>query len=190
MCSRNDEDEELVSANYLYFRLKRKYGNCVGIVHGQMKEQKKSQEMARFVGGSCTMLVCTTVIEVGIDVPSATSVAIYNPERYGLSQLHQLRGRVGRGSLDSYCFVVSDEINERLSRFVSCDNGFELAEYDFSQRGAGDFLGTRQHGSEELFGGVKIDAELLKDAKGMADILIRDNVEIEGGKYIKNLTLN
>lgn len=190
VCSRIDEDEDLVSANSLYFRLKRKYGNCVGIVHGQMKEQKKSQEMARFVGGNCTMLVCTTVIEVGIDVPSATSVAIYNPERYGLSQLHQLRGRVGRGSLDSYCFVVSDEINERLSRFVSCDNGFELAEYDFSQRGAGDFLGTRQHGSEELFGGVKIDAELLKDAKGMADILIRDNVEIEGGKYIKNLTLN
>lgn len=190
VCPRVEEDEDLISAVSLYNRLKRKYGNCVGIVHGQMNDSKKNTEMQRFAHGDCTMLVCTTVIEVGIDVPSATSIAIYNPQRYGLSQLHQLRGRVGRGNIDSYCFIVSDELNDRLAYFVSCSDGFKLAEYDFSQRGAGDFLGTRQHGSQELFGGIKVDAELLKEAKSLADLLIKDNVEINGANYIKNLTLN
>lgn len=122
----------------------------VGLLHGKMKPSEKEAMMQSFEMGKIDVLVSTTVIEVGVDVPNATIIFIQNAERFGLSQLHQLRGRVGRGSEKSYCILLSDSKNqqtlERLSMLCSSNNGFEIAEYDLKTRGAGDFLGYRQHG--------------------------------------------
>ena len=115
-----------------------------------MKDKEKTAVMSAFKNKEYDCLVSTTVIEVGVDVPDATIMAIYNAERFGLSQLHQLRGRVGRGSEKSYCFLLigseSDTALERLRFFKSTNDGFELAERDLEIRGGGDFLGTRQSG--------------------------------------------
>ncbi len=123
----------------------------VALLHGQMKSEEKDAVMGRFVAGEVHVLVATTVIEVGIDVPNASFLVIEHPERYGLSQLHQLRGRVGRGKHLSYCVLILGEgldeaAADRLDRFARIDDGFELAELDLSLRGQGDVAGTRQSG--------------------------------------------
>ena len=120
------------------------------LLHGRMKEKEKTEIMSAFKRREYDCLVSTTVIEVGVDVPNATIMAIYNAERFGLSQLHQLRGRVGRGEDKSYCFLLlgseTEAAIERLKLFKSTNDGFELAERDLEMRGGGDFLGTRQSG--------------------------------------------
>ncbi|MDE6676162.1 MAG: DNA helicase RecG, partial [Clostridia bacterium] len=120
------------------------------LLHGRMKEKEKSEVMEAFKRKEYDCLVSTTVIEVGIDVPSATIMIIYNAERFGLSQLHQLRGRVGRGSEKSWCFLLvgggGETALERLNVLKSTTDGFKLAEKDLELRGSGDFLGTRQSG--------------------------------------------
>jgi ATP-dependent DNA helicase RecG len=126
-------------------------GFTVALLHGQMRGEEKDAVMSRFVRGEIQALVATTVIEVGIDVANATFVLIEHPERYGLSQLHQLRGRVGRGVHDSYCVLVAGSgvdpaSRERLERFAKTDDGFELARLDLLLRGPGDLVGTRQSG--------------------------------------------
>jgi len=196
----SDEEEELVSAAELYARLKAKYA-CVGIglLHGKLKDSEKNEIMGDFSRGKIKVLVATTVIEVGIDVPSAANIIIFNSERYGLSQLHQLRGRVGRGDKKSYCFLpVKGTVPERLEFFRNCNNGFELSEYDFEKRGAGDFIGTRQHGdAEEL--PVKIDAALISEAKAISEEVLRDADAAAGIKaaaksgaeqYVRTITMN
>ncbi|MBC7354287.1 MAG: ATP-dependent DNA helicase RecG, partial [Thermogutta sp.] len=119
-------------------------------IHGRMTGEEKEEVMARFRRGEIDVLVSTAVIEVGIDVPNATLMTIENGERFGLAQLHQLRGRVSRGPVPGYCCVFSDstapDTKQRLEAFCRTTNGFELAEIDFALRGPGEILGTRQHG--------------------------------------------
>lgn len=141
---------------------------AVGIVHGRMKPEVKEFEMQRFSKGETNILVSTTVIEVGIDIPNATMMVIENAERFGLSQLHQLRGRVGRGGEQSYCFLMSSnklstEGRQRLNAMVSTTDGFEIANFDLKLRGPGDLQGTQQSGILDF----KI-ADIVKDEKLMA----------------------
>ena len=142
----------------------------VGIIHGKMKSKDKDDIMKKFKSGDIQLLVSTTVIEVGVDVPNSVIMMIVNAERFGLSQLHQLRGRVGRGSEKSYCILLSDSKNpdtlRRLNVLCNTSDGFEIAEEDLKLRGAGDFFGSRQHGLPEfqIADPVK-DLEIFKDAQ-------------------------
>ena len=124
------------------------------MLHGRMKPKEKEQIMADFSAGKIQILFSTVVVEVGVDVPNATIMIIENAERFGLSQLHQLRGRIGRGQHKSYCILVSDAQNEeataRLQKLCETGDGFEIAEFDLKQRGPGDFFGSRQHGLPEM----------------------------------------
>ncbi|MBM4165365.1 MAG: ATP-dependent DNA helicase RecG [Ignavibacteria bacterium] len=123
----------------------------IGIVHGKLSSEEKDDTMKKFLAHELDILVSTTVIEVGIDVPNATGMVIVNAERFGLSQLHQLRGRVGRGSEQSFCFLqTNDENNIRLKTIAKTTNGFHIAEEDLQQRGPGDYFGTRQSGIPEF----------------------------------------
>jgi ATP-dependent DNA helicase RecG len=138
-------------------------GLRLGLLHGRMPADDKAVAMARFQRGETDVLVATTVIEVGVDVPNASVMVIEHAERFGLAQMHQLRGRVGRGSAKSFCILmtggaVSEAAEERLNAMVATQNGFELAELDLKQRGPGEFFGTRQAGMPEL----RV-ADLLRD---------------------------
>lgn len=133
--------------------------------------------MASFVAGELDVLVSTTVIEVGVDVPNASLMVVENAERFGLSQLHQLRGRVGRGKHQSYCVLItaskSDTARERLRALASTNDGFKIAEEDLRLRGPGDFFGKRQHGLPQLkVADFAADVALLKEAKQAAERLI------------------
>lgn len=142
----------------------------IGCVHGRMKAKEKEQVMAAFVAGEIHVLVATTVIEVGVDVPNASLMVIENAERFGLSQLHQLRGRVGRGSHKSYCVLVSDndspEVKSRLSIMSKTNDGFKISEEDLRLRGPGDFFGARQHGLPEMHvADLGADVDVLQRAQ-------------------------
>lgn len=145
-------------------------GLRLAVLHGQMATNDKQQTMTAFREGRIDVLVTTTVIEVGIDVPNATVMLIDNADRFGLSQLHQLRGRVGRGKDVSHCILLSDPSNEsaeaRLRAMTQTDNGFEIAEMDLKLRGPGEFFGTRQHGLPEFkLADITHEMELLSQAK-------------------------
>ena len=149
----------------------------IAFVHGKMKAREKESVMTAFAAGETDILVSTTVIEVGVDVPNATVMVVENAERFGLSQLHQLRGRVGRGSCKSYCILISDNKNEetrqRLRVMTQTGDGFKIAEEDLRLRGSGDFFGLRQHGLPGLrVADLGCDAALLKEAQAAADTLL------------------
>jgi len=143
---------DLKDATSMYQSLKEIYFSDynVGLLHGKMKPDEKDKIMEDFIDRQYDILVSTTVIEVGIDVPSATVMVIEHPERFGLAQLHQLRGRVGRNKKKGYCFLITGDKSrgnfERLSYFASHTNGFELSEYDLQLRGPGEVMGVKQHG--------------------------------------------
>lgn len=155
-------------------------GYSVGLLHGKLRPAEKEKVMAEFAAGNIQLLVATTVIEVGVDVPNATIMMIENAERFGLSQLHQLRGRVGRGKHSSYCILVSDNRSEttaqRLKALRDTNDGFKIAEEDLRLRGPGDILGARQHGLPALQNAdLTADTELLQRAQQCAaDILKND----------------
>lgn len=149
-----NEDLDLKSAEAIFEALKEHYGNAADMIHGKMKPALKDAAMAKFVAGETKILVSTTVIEVGINVPAATLMILQNAERFGLSQLHQLRGRVGRGQRQSYCVLVSDHkspaTRERLEYFCSTTDGFAISNKDLELRGPGDFFGQMQHGLPKM----------------------------------------
>ena len=155
----------------------------VAYVHGRMKPREKDAVMAAFAAGERDILVSTTVVEVGVDVPNATVMVVEDADRFGLSQLHQLRGRVGRGQHKSYCILISDNRNEetrrRLKVMTQTGDGFKIAEEDLRLRGPGDFFGRRQHGLPALkVADLSCDMALLKEAQGAAEDLLKRDPEL------------
>ena len=161
----------------------------VGLLHGRMSAEEKELMMRRFKQNEVQVLVSTTVIEVGVDVPNASVMVIEHAERFGLSQMHQLRGRIGRGAARSYCILmtggkVSEEAQQRLDTMVSTTDGFEVAEKDLELRGPGEFFGTRQAGMPSLrVANLIRDRKLLELAKREARSLLEDKTpEITDGE--------
>ena len=151
----------------------------IAMVHGQMKPAEKDTEMQKFIEGKAQIMVATTVIEVGVNVPNASVMIIESAERFGLSQLHQLRGRVGRGAEQSYCILVTDmklsnDSRTRMETMVATNDGFQIAEVDLKLRGPGDLMGTRQSGVLNLkIADIVKDNEILKLARNYAIDLIK-----------------
>ncbi len=175
----------------------------IGLLHGKLKDSEKTKVMTEFKNGEYDILVSTTVIEVGVDVPNATIMVINNAERFGLSQLHQLRGRVGRSNLKSYCFLLcgkeTDKSKERLNAIKNCSDGFKISEIDFDIRGGGDFLGEKQSGKFlTSLGGLKYSSSVIFFAKKLSDEAFSDTSNIDTFKKLavseyerlKNITLN
>lgn len=158
--------------------------NQISIVHGRMKPADKDFEMQRFVKGETQIMVATTVIEVGVNVPNASVMVIENAEKFGLSQLHQLRGRVGRGAEQSYCLLMtgnklSNEGRTRISTMVATNDGFKIAEVDLNLRGPGDLMGTRQSGALDLLvSDLAKDGEILKTARIAAQDILKQDPEL------------
>lgn len=155
----------------------------VGFIHGKLKPKEKEAVMAQFAAGEMDVLVSTTVIEVGVDVPNAALMIVENAERFGLSQLHQLRGRVGRGKHKSYCVLVSsskgETARERLKVLAGTTDGFKIAEEDLKLRGPGDFFGDRQHGLPQMrIADLAGDTRLLKQAQQAAHTMLADDPEL------------
>jgi ATP-dependent DNA helicase RecG len=155
----------------------------VGLVHGKLKSEEKERIMKKFLSKKLQLLVSTTVIEVGIDVPNATVMVIEHAERFGLAQLHQLRGRVGRGSQESYCFLIGNPKSEiakaRIKAMLETGDGFKIAEEDLRLRGPGEMLGSRQSGLPNLrVADIIRDEKILQAARSAAQELIRKEPEI------------
>ncbi len=164
----------------------------IGLLHGKLKNDEKDKVMKEFKDGKYNILVSTTVVEVGVDVPNATVMVIENAERFGLSQLHQLRGRVGRNSLQSYCILITSsktqETRERLSIMTQTNDGFVIAEKDLQLRGPGEFLGTRQSGLPDLIiSDIVRDAKILEIARNEALDFVKNN-NIEDFPLLQNVT--
>lgn len=178
------EDSETIDANSAVKTAeetaKKFSGLRVGIIHGKMKSSEKEAVMADFAKGSIDILVSTTVVEVGVDVPNASLMIVENAERFGLAQLHQLRGRVGRGKHQSYCILYnqgnSEVSKERLDVMTKSTDGFFISEQDLKLRGPGDFFGTRQHGLPELkIANLYTDMGILKKAQECAEYIYQHN---------------
>ena len=181
-----ESESDLVPATEYYNWLKsNQFKNyTLGLLHGQMKPKEKDEVMARFYSGEIGLLISTVVIEVGVDVPNATVMIIENAERFGLSQLHQLRGRIGRGSSQSTCVLLSDAQNdEALTRFqVLCDtnDGFVIAQKDLELRGPGDFFGNRQHGLPDMhIANLMTDTRTLYEAQKVAKEICSNDPALE-----------
>jgi ATP-dependent DNA helicase RecG len=157
----------------------------ISIVHGQMKSDAKEYEMARFVKGETKIMVATTVIEVGVDVPNASVMIIESAERFGLSQMHQLRGRVGRGAEQSFCILMTSyklgaDTKTRIETMVHTNNGFEIAETDLKLRGPGDLLGTQQSGALDLLiADLSKDGALLQQARDAANEILTHDPDLK-----------
>ncbi len=206
VCPKIEGDDEgtVMSVTELYEDLQTKMpGVRIALLHGKMKDKQKNEVMAAFKNREYDCLVSTTVIEVGVDVPNATTMIIYNAERFGLSQLHQLRGRVGRGDKKSYCFLLmgadTDEARARLNVIKNSTDGFEIAEADLKIRGGGDFMGTRQSG--RVLSEIKnlrfpvqtiFTAKALSDEafSGAFDINLLAKIAVEKYRSLKDVILN
>jgi ATP-dependent DNA helicase RecG len=206
VCPKIEGDEEgaVISATELYEQLKERLPSIkVGLLHGKMKDKEKNAIMQDFKDKKIDFLVATTVIEVGVDVPDASVMVIYNAERFGLSQLHQLRGRVGRSDKKSYCFLltsVSDGLGlERLKIIKNSSDGFKISEEDYKLRGGGDFMGDRQSGkfmndlgclnykTDSIFLAKKISDEAFEMGESLDQIRA---VAIAKYNKLKDITLN
>jgi ATP-dependent DNA helicase RecG len=155
----------------------------IGLLHGKLSPKEKEDVMNAFKNHETDLLVCTTVVEVGIDVPNAAVMLIEDAERFGLSQLHQLRGRVGRGKHKSYCILMTEHVTEeskqRLRTLSSTSDGFKIAEEDLKMRGPGDFFGQRQHGLPPLkIADLTKDMKLFEETKALAARLLREDPDL------------
>ena len=181
------EASEMTAANALFKELSDGFfkGFKLGLLHGKMKSADKKAVMDAFASGEIQLLVSTTVIEVGIDVPNAVIMVIENAERFGLSQLHQLRGRIGRGTEKSTCILISEaEESERLGVLASTTDGFRIADEDLRLRGPGDFFGSRQHGLPEMkIANMMTDGEAIRETHAAAENLLRKNPALSGEEY-------
>ena len=180
--------EHLTNATERFESLQKRFGDRVGLVHGQTKGTEKDRVMAQFAAHEIGLLVATTVVEVGVDVPAATIMVIENAERFGLAQLHQLRGRIGRGSEASTCLLLYKEpLNEmstaRLKVIRETTDGFRIAEEDLKLRGEGDVLGTRQSGLPGYrIARTDVHAQLISQARGEALRVMKDNPKLTGAR--------
>lgn len=179
----NDSAETKSVMEYANTLREKVYGDLrVDILHGRMKSAEKDEVMRKFYAGETNILVSTTVIEVGVDNPNATLMVIENAERFGLSQLHQLRGRVGRGSSKSYCIMFcagGEKSLERMKILSEENDGFKIAERDLEIRGPGNFFGSRQHGLPDLkLASLASDMKILKEAQSAAEELLRSDPEL------------
>jgi len=190
------EKIDLKDATQRYEYLRDKvFPKCtVGLVHGRMKPAEKEEVMRQFTAGDIKILVSTTVIEVGVDVPNASVMIVEHAERFGLSQLHQLRGRVGRGAEKSYCILLTSDkktsvAEERLGIMRKTNDGFVIAEKDMELRGAGELLGTRQSGLPEFrVGNLVRDIQILELARKEAELyLTRREKSVETAKMIQHI---
>jgi ATP-dependent DNA helicase RecG len=178
-------EKELKAAMKMYDELRKKIFKDlrVGLLHGKMAADEKESVMRRFQAKEIDLLVSTTVIEVGVDVPNATLMIIEHAERFGLSQMHQLRGRIGRGSAKSFCILmtggkITDEAQQRLDTMVRTNDGFEIAEKDLELRGPGEFFGTKQAGMPSLrVANLLRDRKVLEAAKLEAAALVERRSE-------------
>lgn len=184
VCPAVEENEEydMTAATEYYENLKngefKEYS--LGLLHGKMKPREKEKVMRAFVCGEIDLLISTTVIEVGIDVPNAVIMVIENAERFGLSQLHQLRGRIGRGAHKSDCILISDSSAERLQVIKDTTDGFKIADADLELRGPGDFLGSRQHGLPDMkIADLFADRSVLHIAGKEAELLLKTDKGLE-----------
>jgi ATP-dependent DNA helicase RecG len=170
----------------------------VGLVHGRLKPEERSELMEKFRKHELDILVATSVVEVGVDIPEATVMVIEHPERFGLAQLHQLRGRTGRGSKQSFCILIAGrgragEVPERLAFFAENSDGFALADKDLEMRGPGEMLGTRQHGLPDLrIADIVADRAVLRQARRDAFRLLRLDPELaqDANRRVKKALLN
>ncbi|MGD1876174.1 MAG: ATP-dependent DNA helicase RecG [Kiloniellaceae bacterium] len=180
------ENVDLAAAEDRYAALQLRFGDKIGLVHGRMKGPEKDAVMARFAAGEIAVLVATTVVEVGVDVPNATVMVIEHAERFGLAQLHQLRGRVGRGSGKSTCLLLwqgplGETARARLKILRETDDGFRIAEEDLKLRGAGELLGTRQSGMPEFrLADLAVHDDLLATARDDARLILDRDPELAG----------
>ncbi|MDD3021090.1 MAG: ATP-dependent DNA helicase RecG [Alphaproteobacteria bacterium] len=197
VCPLVEESEvlDLAAAEERYIILQSLFGDKVGLVHGRMKPKDKDEVMQKFAQGDISILVATTVIEVGVNVPEATIMVIEHAERFGLAQLHQLRGRVGRGRDQSYCFLVyahpiGETAKERLKTLRATEDGFLIAEKDLELRGSGEVLGTKQSGLENFkLADLAAHADLLISARQDAALFLEKDPDLqsERGKALRTL---
>lgn len=186
VCPMIEENENELTAAKGYIKELKKtvLADCrTGLLHGKMPAAEKDRVMTAFKNRELDLLVATTVVEVGVDVPNANIIVIENADRFGLSQLHQLRGRVGRGQYQSYCVLiagsVTDESRHRLEIMTKTCDGFKISEYDLKMRGAGDFFGNRQHGLPDLkIADAAADRELLADCQSAARKLLKSSPDL------------
>ena len=185
------EKMNLKSVDKVFEEIEKKFSNKrIGIIHGKMKAKEKDEVMLKFKNKEYDILVATTVIEVGIDVPASTIMTIYNAERFGLSALHQLRGRVGRGSNQSYCFLISNSTTEnskqRLSIMEETEDGFRIAEEDLRLRNSGEIFGLRQSGFSDLkFIDIIYDVKTIKLVRDECIKYLKDNKGEINNKFLK-----
>ena len=197
VCPLVEESEvlDLAAAEERYTILQQYFGDRVALIHGRMKPTEKDAVMEKFIAGDVSILVATTVIEVGVNVPSASIMVIEHAERFGLAQLHQLRGRVGRGEKQSYCFLVyttplNETAKERLKILRQTEDGFVIAEKDLELRGSGEVLGTRQSGMIEFrLADLAAHSDLLLSARHDAELLLQKDPDLqsERGKALRVL---
>ncbi len=199
-----DPEGSVMSVKEIFDELKNRLPNLkTTMLHGKMKDAEKTEIMLDFKDKKIDALISTTVIEVGIDVPNATIMVIYGADRFGLSQLHQLRGRVGRSDLQSYCFLLSDNESEkatqRLKVIKDNEDGFKISECDFEERGSGDFMGTRQSGKIiDTLGALKYSTSTIFLAKKLSDdafssgenVAVLRKLALEKYNALKDVTLN
>ena len=192
------EDSEVIdlaAATERHSALAQRFGDRVGLIHGRLKPVEKDAVMAKFTAGDIDILVATTVIEVGVDVPEATIMVIEQAERFGLAQLHQLRGRVGRGEVKSSCLLLYGEAltataRARLKVMRETEDGFVIAEEDLRLRGAGEVLGTRQSGLPQFrIADLAAHAELISVARDDAKLILQNDPELESERGASLRTL-